>query len=339
MGKSRGMAPGAFLRKVREERDISLRTVCRILGKNVGYMSKLERDEISPSAAMIKEIAPVYGVEPFEIVAGKTKEEIFREIAGPRKPDDPLIEDLREIASEPHAREHLNELAALAKENPDRLGDAIGILRMILREERRRSHQITIRIREYPKKGNSPAHKLWRVAIPVLDELGRVVDRRRVTYSYELPRAKIAELARRQMIAWQDEGPERTLAGLLSTMLEYYDTVTHGAQPKAQSTAAIDWTAIRLACLWRIDSGTDNLTGLDFFGKTGEQGKRGQGHRRPDGPAAGVLRQARSPQAPGLSGPQVQRDQRKPLPPAPGRDGAMGRGQRANRQKPDPQPA
>ena len=138
MGKSRGMAPGAFLRKVREERDISLRTVCRILGKNVGYMSKLERDEISPSAAMIKEIAPVYGVEPFEIVAGKTKEEIFREIAGPRKPDDPLIEALREIASEPHAREHLNELAALAKENPDRLGDAIGILRMILREERRR---------------------------------------------------------------------------------------------------------------------------------------------------------------------------------------------------------
>ena len=132
------MVTGEFLRQARERLDLSMRAVARILGKTHSYLGKVERGEISPSVDTLQVLCKVYGVQPFEAVAGKTKEEIFREIAGPRKPDDPLIEALREIATEPHAREHLNELAALAKENPDRLGDAIGILRMILREERRR---------------------------------------------------------------------------------------------------------------------------------------------------------------------------------------------------------
>ena len=60
-----------------------MRALGRMLRKDHTYLSQLERDRISPSAEMLEEICPAYGVTAWEAVAGKTKEELFREIAGP----------------------------------------------------------------------------------------------------------------------------------------------------------------------------------------------------------------------------------------------------------------
>ena len=65
-----GIKPGAFLRRARLAKGLSMRALGRMLRKDHTYLSQLERDRISPSAEMLEEICPAYGVTAWEAVAG-----------------------------------------------------------------------------------------------------------------------------------------------------------------------------------------------------------------------------------------------------------------------------
>ena len=70
---------GATIRALREEKRIGLRQFAKILGMSATYLSKIERDELSPPAEeRVKEIARLLERDPDELLAlaGKVDSEL-----------------------------------------------------------------------------------------------------------------------------------------------------------------------------------------------------------------------------------------------------------------------
>jgi len=70
---------GATIRALREEKRIGLRQFAKMLGMSATYLSKIERDELSPPAEeRVKEIARLLERDPDELLAlaGKVDSEL-----------------------------------------------------------------------------------------------------------------------------------------------------------------------------------------------------------------------------------------------------------------------
>lgn len=61
---------GAFIRREREEREIGLREMAKMIGVSPTYMSKVERDEFSPPTEdKVRSIARILECDPDELLA------------------------------------------------------------------------------------------------------------------------------------------------------------------------------------------------------------------------------------------------------------------------------
>ena len=61
---------GAFIRRVREAKEIGLREMAKKIGVSPTYLSKVERDEFSPPAEdKVRKIAGVLGLDADELLA------------------------------------------------------------------------------------------------------------------------------------------------------------------------------------------------------------------------------------------------------------------------------
>ncbi len=70
---------GAFIRRVREEKDIGLREMAKKIEVSPTYLSKVERDEFSPPAEdRVKAIAKIQGLDADDLLAraGRVSSEI-----------------------------------------------------------------------------------------------------------------------------------------------------------------------------------------------------------------------------------------------------------------------
>ena len=85
MTTGRNIKFGAFVRKEREEREIGLREMAKIIGVSPTYISKVERDEFPPPAEdKVRKIAEIFEIDVDELLAlaGKVStdlSEIIRE--------------------------------------------------------------------------------------------------------------------------------------------------------------------------------------------------------------------------------------------------------------------
>jgi len=85
MTTGRNIKFGAFVRKEREEREIGLREMAKIIGVSPTYISKVERDEFPPPAEdKVRKIAKIFEIDVDELLAlaGKVStdlSEIIRE--------------------------------------------------------------------------------------------------------------------------------------------------------------------------------------------------------------------------------------------------------------------
>ncbi|MCB1048403.1 MAG: hypothetical protein KDC10_14505 [Calditrichaeota bacterium] len=141
----------------------------------------------------------------------------------------------------------------------------------------RKSLQIHIGKRMYPDKDVKPVFRMWRVGIPVSDATGQVVRRERLTFPPHLTARQVEQKARESQEALcGDAARPVTKARLLQTLLDYFDTVTCGPQPKAAATTALDWRVIRFTALWLLDRGSDRQTDLSHLGRSAEQAIRVQ---------------------------------------------------------------
>lgn len=60
---------GARIRSLREERDLSLRSLAKAAGVSVGYISKVEHGISSPTVDMLTKLAEPLGIHPFLLIA------------------------------------------------------------------------------------------------------------------------------------------------------------------------------------------------------------------------------------------------------------------------------
>jgi transcriptional regulator with XRE-family HTH domain len=61
---------GAFIRRRREEREIGLREMAKLIGVSPTYLSKVERDEFSPpTEEKVRAIAAIIDCNPDELLA------------------------------------------------------------------------------------------------------------------------------------------------------------------------------------------------------------------------------------------------------------------------------
>jgi transcriptional regulator with XRE-family HTH domain len=95
MTTGRNIKFGAFVRQEREEREIGLREMAKMIGVSPTYISKVERDEFPPPAEdKVRKIAEIFNIDVDELLARAGK----------------VSSDLSEII-----REHPRELAALLR--------------------------------------------------------------------------------------------------------------------------------------------------------------------------------------------------------------------------------
>lgn len=102
-----------------------MRTVARISGKSHSYLGKLERGELSPSVETLERLCPIYGILPWEAVAGMTKEELARKLLGPIPLHDPAVQQMLLLAARPDGPAQIREMLALAQSDPEVLRQAL----------------------------------------------------------------------------------------------------------------------------------------------------------------------------------------------------------------------
>ena len=76
---------GAFVRRAREEKQIGLREMAKMIGVSPTYLSKVERDEFAPPAEdKVRAIAKAIGYETDELLAraGRVSAQVEREVKG-----------------------------------------------------------------------------------------------------------------------------------------------------------------------------------------------------------------------------------------------------------------
>ena len=108
---------GEFLRKIRENKGLSMRAICRMSGKSVRVISELERGVTSPTERTLREICPFYGVEPWEAMAGKTREDFLSDFRVKHQLNDPEMAGLLAAAKDGEVRQLLEELAKIAQKD------------------------------------------------------------------------------------------------------------------------------------------------------------------------------------------------------------------------------
>jgi transcriptional regulator with XRE-family HTH domain len=61
---------GAYIRRLREEKDLGLREMAKMIGVSPTYLSKIERDEFQPPAEdRVKAIAEIIGCDADDLLA------------------------------------------------------------------------------------------------------------------------------------------------------------------------------------------------------------------------------------------------------------------------------
>ena len=68
MTTGKNMKFGAFVRQEREEREIGLREMAKMIGVSPTYLSKVERDEFPPPAEdKVRKIAEIFNIDVDEL--------------------------------------------------------------------------------------------------------------------------------------------------------------------------------------------------------------------------------------------------------------------------------
>ncbi|MEM9458629.1 MAG: helix-turn-helix domain-containing protein [Myxococcota bacterium] len=95
------MAFGAFIRREREKRGLSLRALSEQCGVDAGYLSRIENEHVSPSQHLLGELSTVLGCDPavLWVAAGQIPKDLYARLA-----EDPheFASRLRELASIPY---------------------------------------------------------------------------------------------------------------------------------------------------------------------------------------------------------------------------------------------
>jgi len=108
MTSEKNLKFGAFVRQEREERNIGLREMAKMIGVSPTYISKVERDEFPPPAEdKVRKIAEILGIDVDELLA----------LAGK------VSSDLSDLI-----RKHPREMAALLRTTKGMTADDIASL-------------------------------------------------------------------------------------------------------------------------------------------------------------------------------------------------------------------
>jgi transcriptional regulator with XRE-family HTH domain len=85
MTTGKNMKFGAFVRQEREEREIGLREMAKMIGVSPTYISKVERDEFPPPAEdKVRKLAEIFNIDVDELMAlaGKVSSDLSDIIKG-----------------------------------------------------------------------------------------------------------------------------------------------------------------------------------------------------------------------------------------------------------------
>jgi len=95
---------GQILKQLRTENDIGIKKLAPALGVNYSYLSKLENENIAPSAEMVARVATYfhYDYDRLLLAAGKVPDEILTIL---RENPDEAVEFLRARFGRPHGNE------------------------------------------------------------------------------------------------------------------------------------------------------------------------------------------------------------------------------------------
>lgn len=81
---------GAYIRRLREERNLPIRKIAAALDIDASTLSKIERDERKPNRAMLKQLVEIFGVSEKELLLTFLSDMVVYEIIEEENPEEIL---------------------------------------------------------------------------------------------------------------------------------------------------------------------------------------------------------------------------------------------------------